>query len=214
MTRTQLLLRIGKPALFVLALVPALLLGLDFLADDLGANPIEEITHRTGRWGLRFLLVTLAVPPLRFITGWSQLITVRRMLGLFAFFYILLHFSTYLVLDQFFYVAGIVEDVAKRPYITVGFTSFVLLIPLAITSTNGWVKRLGGKRWTKLHKLAYVSATGGVLHFLWLVKADTRDPVLYGMVLVLLLGLRVWKNRFGTRRRAGARPRGAQLEAS
>ncbi len=206
MTRTQLVRQVGKPILFLACLIPAALLALDFVADDLGANPIEEITHRTGRWGLRFLLMTLAVTPLRLLSGWSQLIVFRRMLGLFAFFYVLLHFSTYLVLDQFFYIAGIVEDVAKRPYITVGFTSFVLLIPLAVTSTNGWVKRLGGKRWSALHKLAYVAATGGVLHFLWLVKADTRAPVIYGSILVLLLGIRAWKHRVRPRRAPVRRP--------
>ncbi len=213
MTRTQWLTRVGKPVVFLLALAPALLLGLDFATDDLGANPIEEITHRTGRWGLRFLLIALAVTPLRIVTGWSQLVLLRRMLGLFAFFYVLLHFSTYIVLDQFFYLAGIVEDVAKRPYITVGFTSFLLLIPLAITSTNGWVKRLGGKRWTKLHKLAYVAATGGILHYLWLVKADSRDPVVYGTILLVLLGIRAWHNRFGAKRARVKRAR-AQLGTS
>ncbi len=213
MTRTQWLTRVGKPVVFLLALAPALLLGLDFATDDLGANPIEEITHRTGRWGLRFLLIALAVTPLRIVTGWSQLVLLRRMLGLFAFFYVLLHFSTYIVLDQFFYLAGIVEDVAKRPYITVGFTSFLLLIPLAITSTNGWVKRLGGKRWTKLHKLAYVAATGGILHYLWLVKADSRDPVVYGTILLVLLGIRAWHNRFGAKRARVKRAR-AQLRTS
>ncbi len=213
MTRTQWLTRVGKPVVFLLALAPALLLGLDFVTDDLGANPIEEITHRTGRWGLRFLLIALAVTPLRIVTGWSQLVLLRRMLGLFAFFYVLLHFSTYIVLDQFFYLAGIVEDVAKRPYITVGFTSFLLLIPLAITSTNGWVKRLGGKRWTKLHKLAYVAATGGILHYLWLVKADSRDPVVYGTILLVLLGIRAWHNRFGGKR-ARVKRASAQLRTS
>ncbi len=213
MTRTQWLTRVGKPVVFLLALAPALLLGLDFATDDLGANPIEEITHRTGRWGLRFLLIALAVTPLRIVTGWSQLVLLRRMLGLFAFFYVLLHFSTYIVLDQFFYLAGIVEDVAKRPYITVGFTSFLLLIPLAITSTNGWVKRLGGKRWTKLHKLAYVAATGGILHYLWLVKADSRDPVVYGTILLVLLGIRAWHNRFGAKR-ARVKRASAQLRTS
>lgn len=213
MTRTQRFLRVSKPAVFLLALAPAALLGWDFVSDNLGANPIEEITHRTGRWGLRFLLITLAVTPVRLLTGWSQVVLFRRMLGLFAFFYVLLHFSTYVVLDQFFYFAGIIEDVAKRPYITVGFTSFLLLVPLAVTSTNGWVKRLGGKRWANLHKLVYVAATGGVLHFLWLVKADTRDPVVYGSILLALLLVRAWKNRFGTRR-AAAKRAATRLETS
>ena len=179
-----------KPAAFVLCAVPFLLLLYDSATDALGADPINEITHRTGRWRLRFLLITLAVTPLRLLTGWNWLIKYRRMLGLYAFFYVTLHFLTYIVLDQFFGFAHIVEDIAERPYITVGFTSWLLLIPLALTSTDAWVRRLG-KRWGRVHRLVYLAAAGGVLHFLWLVKADLRRPILYGSVLVALLALRL-----------------------
>ena len=206
MNRKQLTLRVVKPAVFLALLVPAVLLLRDALVGNLSANPIEDITHRTGRTGLTILLLSLAVTPLRRIAGWSELVKLRRMVGLLAFFYLSLHFSTYIGLDQFFSFVDIVDDVLNRPYITVGFTSFLLLVPLALTSTNKMVKRLGGKRWVKLHQLVYVAATGGVLHFLWLVKADTRDPVIYGVVLVLLLGFRLVVRRRttlggGTRRR-------------
>ena len=195
MTRSRWFSLVVKPAVFVALLVPAALLVWDGFAGNLGANPIEEITHWTGRWGLTILLLTLALTPLRRVTGWSQFITLRRMVGLFAFFYVLLHFSTYIGLDQFFYFPGIIEDIAERPYITVGFTSFLLLVPLAVTSTNRMVKRLGGRRWVRLHQLVYVAAAGGVLHFLWLVKADMRDPAIYGTVLVILLSFRLWKKK-------------------
>ncbi len=201
--------RLGKPAVFLAALLPALLLVTDTLRDRLGANPIEAITHRTGWWALSLLLVTLAVTPLRRITGWNGVARYRRMLGLFAFTYATLHFLTYLVLDQFFAWSFIVEDVLERPYITVGFTSFVLLIPLAVTSTRGWIRRLGA-RWQRLHRLAYVAAAGGVLHFLWLVKADTREPVLFGIALVTLLVLRLRRRA----RRAAARTSAAPASAS
>jgi len=182
--------RVLKPAVFVLCAVPFVLLLRDAATGGLSADPIEEITHRTGRWGLRFLLITLAVTPARLLTGWNGLIRFRRMLGLFAFFYVTLHFLTYIVLDQFFAFTYIVEDIAERPYITVGFTSWLLLIPLALTSTDAWIRRLG-RRWGKLHRLVYLAAAGGVLHFLWLVKADLRRPILYGSVLVVLLALRL-----------------------
>jgi len=186
--------RVGKPVLFVACLVPFSLLVTDLFQGQLGANPIEEITHRTGDWILILLFITLGITPLRRLTGWGVLIQFRRMLGLFAFFYAVAHFSTYVVFDHFFDLASIVEDIAVRPYVTVGFTSLVLLIPLAVTSTKGWVKRLGGKRWTKLHRLIYVAAAGGVLHFLWLVKADLREPLIYGAILLALLSTRVpWR---------------------
>lgn len=208
--------RVLKPVAFVLCLVPAAWLLVDFLRDNLGANPIEEITHRTGDWALRLLLATLAVTPLRRLTGLNALIRLRRMLGLFAFLYVCLHFSTYLVLDQFFAVAAIAEDVAKRPYITVGFTAFCLLIPLAITSTKGWVQRLGGKRWSALHRLIYVAGAGGVLHYLWLVKGDQATPVYYAAILVVLLAYRVWAGRVKpTKAQSGAMPAsGAPVEAA
>lgn len=188
MNRQQLVSRVLKPAIFIAGLVPLALLVWNATHDALGANPVEAITHATGDWGLRFLLITLCVTPLRRITGWHELVRVRRMLGLFAFFYVCLHFSTYLVLDAFFDLRYILEDITDRTYITLGFTSFCLLIPLAVTSTDAMVRRLGGRRWRLLHRLAYAAATGGVLHFLWLVKADLREPLIYlGILLVLFL---------------------------
>jgi sulfoxide reductase heme-binding subunit YedZ len=186
MTQQQLVTRVLKPVMFVLALMPLALLVWNALHDGLGANPVEAITFETGDWGLRFLLITLCVTPLRRITGWQPLARVRRMLGLFAFFYICLHFLTYIVLDAFFDFYYILEDITERTYITLGFTSFLLLIPLAVTSTNAMVRRLGGQRWRRLHRLAYAAAAGGVLHFLWLVKADLREPLIYLVILLLL----------------------------
>ncbi|MGH7844040.1 MAG: sulfite oxidase heme-binding subunit YedZ [Candidatus Binatia bacterium] len=179
-----------KSMVFLLCLLPLVLLGWDGYTDNLGANPIETITRATGKWTLNLLLVTLAITPLRKISGWQSLIKFRRMLGLFAFFYACLHFTTYVWLDQFFEIPSMVKDIVKRPFITVGFASFALLIPLAVTSTSGMIRRLG-KRWKQLHRLVYASATGGVLHFLWLVKADIRRPVLYGGILALLLACRL-----------------------
>ncbi len=153
--------------------------------------PRGRVTHTTGDWTLSLLLVTLSVTPLRKLLGVPALIKFRRMLGLFAFFYACLHFTTYIWLDKFFNFHEMLVDVAKRKFITVGFTAFVLLIPLALTSTKGWIRRLGGKRWQALHRLIYVSAIAGVIHYLWLVKADIRKPMEYGAVLALLLGYRV-----------------------
>ena len=180
-----------KPLVFAVAVTPAAVLLWRGATDGLGANPIEAITLFTGRWTLRLLLITLAVTPLRRVTGWHQVIQFRRMLGLFTFFYATLHFTTYVVLDQFFAWGFILKDIAKRPYITVGFTAFVFLIPLAITSTKGWIRRLG-RRWQVLHRLVYVSAVCGVVHFFWKVKADTRDPFIYAAILAGLLGVRLW----------------------
>jgi sulfoxide reductase heme-binding subunit YedZ len=162
------------------------------VTDNLGANPIKEITEQTGLWTLRFVLITLAVTPVRRLTGWHKVIQLRRMLGLFAFFYGMLHFMTYVWLDQFFMVEEILADVVARPFITVGFVSFGLLIPLAVTSTTTMIKRLGGKWWQRLHRTVYVIGLGGVVHYLWLVKADVRSPLTYGGLLALLLGYRVW----------------------
>ena len=179
-----------KPFVFFACSFPAILLVWDAFTGGLGVNPIEDITHRTGDWALRFLLVTLAVTPLRRLAGWHTLIRFRRMLGLFAFFYAVLHFSTYLVFDHFFDLLLIIDDVAERKYVTAGFVGFVLMIPLAVTSTRGWIRRLG-KRWTSLHRLVYASAIAGVVHFLWLVKIDIGEPLVYAAVLTLLLGVRV-----------------------
>lgn len=184
-----------KPLLFVAALVPLALLAERALNDNLGANPIETINRYTGDWTLRFLLITLAITPLRKLSGWHLVIRLRRMLGLFAFFYACLHFLSWIWLDQYFDLNAILKDVAKRPFITLGFTCFVLLIPLAVTSTNAMVRRLGGRRWQLLHRLVYFIATGGVIHFLWLVKSDITQPLIYGLLLAALLGFRLWDSR-------------------
>jgi sulfoxide reductase heme-binding subunit YedZ len=181
-----------KTVVFMLALLPLAKLGVAAFQDALGANPIEKITRTTGYWTLTFLLATLAATPLRRILGWLWLIRLRRMLGLFAFFYGCLHFSTYLVLDQFFDWQGILKDIIKRPYITVGFPAFLLMTPLAATSTKAMIKRLGGKRWQALHRLVYVCAIGGVVHYWWLVKKDLTNPVTFALLLALLLGIRVY----------------------
>ena len=184
-----------KPAAFIACLIPSAQLAYKAYTGDLGVNPIEFITHFTGSWALIFLLASLSVTPLRKISRWNELIKFRRMLGLFAFFYAVLHFSTYIVLDHFFDFQRIAKDILKRPYVTVGFTAFVLMIPLAITSTAGMIRRLG-KRWQQLHRLVYVAAIAGVIHFYWQVKADIRRPLQYGSVLAILLGYRLfvkWK---------------------
>ena len=180
----------ARALLFVLCLLPLAIIFFDGFTGGLEAEPVKDITHRTGWWALTLLLATLAVSPLRRLTGWNPLIKARRMLGLFAFFYATLHLLIYFGLDQLFSVAYIGEDILERPYITVGFTAWLLLVPLAVTSTRGWIRRLG-KRWTKLHRLIYVCAALGVLHFYWLVKADTREPLLFAAVLALLLAFRL-----------------------
>jgi methionine sulfoxide reductase heme-binding subunit len=178
-----------KAALFVIFLIPLARLIYFGLTDGLGANPIEFITRSTGTWTLVGLLTTLSVTPLRRLSGQNWLIRIRRLLGLFAFFYASLHFTTYIWLDQFFDPRSIAKDIVKRPFITVGFTAFVLLLPLAFTSTNAMMKRLG-RTWQRLHRLVYLIATLGVMHYLWLVKKDITSPLIYGTVLCLLLLLR------------------------
>lgn len=185
--------RILKPVVFLLSLLPFSLLLWKAYTGDLSANPIKDITEETGIWTLRFLMITLSITPLRKITGWARFARFRRMVGLFAFFYGFLHFTTYIYLDQFFAFDEIIKDVAKRPFITVGFTAFVLMIPLAVTSPNRVVKWIGGKRWTLIHRLVYIVATAGVIHYLWLVKADTIRPLRYGAVLSILLIYRLWE---------------------
>ena len=181
-----------KAPVFVAALIPLLWLTWGAFTDNLGANPIDVITDETGTWTLRFLVLTLAVTPLRRLSGWNGAIRFRRMLGLFAFFYGSLHFLTYLWLDQFFELDEIVKDIAKRPFITVGFSAFVLMLPLALTSTTGWIRRLGGRRWQAIHRLVYVSAALGVVHYWWLVKSDVSRPLRYGLIVGALLGVRLW----------------------
>ncbi len=163
------------------------------MTGGLGANPIEAITHTTGDWTLRFLLVTLAVTPLRWVTGWNPIVRYRRMVGLFAFFYGSLHFLAYAVLDHFFALDSMLEDVVTRRYVTAGFVGFVLMIPLAVTSTQAMIRRLGGRRWRVLHRFVYASAIAGVVHYLWLVKIDVRPPLIYALILSLLLAARLWR---------------------
>ena len=185
---------IVKPLLFVLCLLPFSLLVIDALNNNLGTNPVETLTHETGLWALRFLLITLSVTPLRRLIKISWLIKLRRMLGLFVFFYATLHFTTYIWLDQFFDWAEILVDIPKRPFITIGFVSFVLLIPLAITSNNAMQRRLK-KKWLILHKLVYVIPVLVIVHFMWSLKADYSEPAVYALVFTLLMLLRVMNKR-------------------
>lgn len=180
-----------KALAHLLALLPAGLLVRDALGDRLGADPVAAITHGTGDWALRMLLLSLAMTPLRKLTGQAWPIRFRRLVGLYAFFYACLHLSTYLVLDLQGYWPQIFDDIVKRPFMTVGFSAWLLLLPLALTSTRGWIRRLG-RRWGQLHKLVYLAAVLAVLHFLWLVKSDLREPLIYAGVLAVLLGLRLW----------------------
>jgi sulfoxide reductase heme-binding subunit YedZ len=200
-----------KPVVFLAALGPVTWLVWAALTNNLSANPLSDLTNETGTWTLRFLCITLAVTPLRRLTGWNVVIRFRRMTGLFAFFYGTLHFLTYAIVDRYagldltngYFNASVVrelvksvgEDIYKRPFITVGFTAFSLMVPLALTSTSGMIRRLGGKRWNRLHRLVYVSAAAGVVHYWWLVKADVRRPLAYGVVVATLLLFRVWWSR-------------------
>lgn len=167
-------------------------------SNALGADPVAEIEHRLGLWALRFLMLTLAITPLRQLTGWNVLVRFRRMLGLYAFAYASLHFATYLGLDLRGYWSQVVADIVKRPYITVGFLAWLLLVPLAVTSTKGWIRRLG-RNWARLHKAVYLIAVLAVLHFWWLVKSDVREPALYAAIAAVLLGWRAWKAWRGRR---------------
>jgi sulfoxide reductase heme-binding subunit YedZ len=199
----------ARAVLFVVCLLPLARLALGEASHTLGANTVEVITRSTGTWTLGFLLITLGVTPLRKLTGWNWLPGLRRMFGLFAFFYAALHFTTYFWLDHSFDLSAIFKDVVKRPFISVGFASFLLLIPLAATSTDAMLKRLGARNWRRLHRAIYLVAAGGVVHFWWLVKYDITEPVVYADVLVVLLGARLLIVVRARRRRAGepaARP--------
>lgn len=182
--------KIIKPVLFIVLLLPLAFLAYRFYSEGFGANPIETINRYTGDWALRILLATLVFSPLIRITRWNNIIQYRRMFGLFAFFYVCVHLSSYIGLDQYFDFAAIIDDVFKRPFITAGFSAFILLIPLAITSTNKMVERLQ-YRWIQLHKLVYLIAMLAVLHYWWMVKVDTREPMIYAIILAILLGIRV-----------------------
>ncbi len=203
-----------KFPVFVACLVPLGQLGWRALHGDLTANPIEYITHQTGDWTIIFVVITLAVTPARKLLRLPELIRFRRMLGLFAFFYGLLHFSTWIGLDNFFAWSDMLHDVRKRPFITVGFTGFALMIPLAVTSTAGWIRRLGGKRWLALHRLIYATAVCGVVHYYWLVKSDVRKPVFYGVLVTLLLLFRVGIWFFARRGKATAASARQELSAA
>jgi len=184
---------VGKPVVFLLCLLPAALVVTDAfeLTGRLGANPVEEILDRFGNWGLRMIMITLTVTPLRRITGWNWLARFRRMLGLFAFFYILMHFLTWLILDQGVLLSAILEDLTERPFITIGFAALLLLIALAATSTDGMRRRLG-RRWQVLHNAVYAIALLGVWHYWWQVKKDVTEPLIYAAILAVLLGARLW----------------------
>ncbi len=191
MNKNRVMERSAKPAVFLLCLLPLTLLAWKTYSGDLSANPIDDITDTTGRWTLRILLLSLAVRPVRQITGFGKIIRFRRMLGLFAFFYSVLHVSVYVVLDYFFDFGAILREIPERPFVAAGFTAFVLMIPLAVTSTKKWIGRLGGERWQLLHRLVYASAVGGVLHYLWVKKVVEVGPVAYAVALLLLLGYRI-----------------------
>lgn len=193
-----------KVAVFLLCLVPLAILVWRGLHGSLTANPIEFVTHATGDWTIRFLIITLAITPLRKLLRLPQLIRFRRMLGLFAFFYAFLHFSMWIGVDKFFDWTEMMKDVQKRRFITVGFTGFVLMIPLAITSTAGWIRRLGGRRWQWLHRAIYVSAIAGVIHYYWLVKSDVRKPLQYAFLVGILLAWRLGSWLYGRGKRIAA----------
>jgi sulfoxide reductase heme-binding subunit YedZ len=199
---------IGKPLVFLLCLTPfALVVGDAFeITGRLGANPIEEIQDRFGIWGIRFIMMTLAVTPLRRITGWSWLVRFRRMLGLFTFFYVLMHFLNWLILDQGLLLSAILEDLTERPFITLGFTALVLLSAMAVTSTNGMRRRMG-RNWDKLHYSAYAVGVLGVWHYWWQVKKDTSDAWIYALILAVLLGYRLWWKHRHQKKTGAARGR-------
>jgi sulfoxide reductase heme-binding subunit YedZ len=196
LNRLQQIRLIWKPLVFLTCLLPFLLVVTDAfeITGRLGANPIEEIMDRFGNWSLRFILITLAVTPLRRLTGWNWLARFRRMLGLLTFFYVLMHFLTWLVLDQGLLMSAVIEDIAERPFITIGFTAFLLLTTLAATSTNG-IRRRMGRRWQTLHNAAYLIGILGVWHYWWQVKKDITEPLIYALILALLLGYRLIRYR-------------------
>lgn len=201
--------RVASATVFLAALLPLLLLAHDAWRDALGANPVEAIQHRTGIWALNLLLASLAITPLRRLTGWNQLVRWRRMIGLFAFLYATLHVLAFLGLDLDFHLGALAGEVIERPWITAGMTAWLLLLPLAVTSTKGWVRRLGGRRWQLLHRLIYVAAGAASLHFLLAVKRDISRPLAYISILVILLGMRLWW-RVDSRMKRRATPRSVQ----
>jgi sulfoxide reductase heme-binding subunit YedZ len=204
-----------KPALYLAAIVPGAWAVAALATGQVDGDQVKYLQHVTGTTVLVTLCLTLAVTPLRRLTGWNEIVRTRRLLGLTAFWYALLHFLTYVVFDQSLSPADIAEDVGKHPWVLVGFSSFLLLIPLAVTSTTGWVRRLGGRRWAQLHRLIYPAAVGGVLHYLWLVKKDVRTPLWFAVVLAGLFAARVWAGRTGARRtERGMRPVRVERDAA
>jgi len=206
----------AKVTVFLVSMMPFVALCMRAVRGDLGANPVEFLQHATGDWTLRFLVFTLAITPFRKVLNLPELIRFRRMLGLFAFFYVCLHFLTYLGPDQSFDLSAMWKDVYKRPFITVGFAAFVLLIPLAITSTTGWIRRLGGKRWQQLHRVIYAAAILGVIHYYWLVKSDVRKPLFYGALFGVLFLWRLgnWISKRGLTAPAQSSPQRAPATPS
>ena len=194
-------LKLVKVIMHVLCLLPLVRLIYCFYTNDLTANPVEFITHSTGTWALAILLISLTITPLRKIKKLNWLISLRRMIGLYSFFYASLHFLTYIVFDLNFNFSGVAKDIAKRPFITIGFAAFVLILPLAITSNKFSIRKLTGKRWNQLHWLVYPAAILGIVHFYWLVKSDVRQPVIYGVILILLFGVRMIGKYLGRQRR-------------
>jgi sulfoxide reductase heme-binding subunit YedZ len=229
-TQTQAIRFIAKPVVFVAALGPLGWLVWAALTGNLSANPLSDLTNETGVWAIRFICISLAVTPLRRVTGWNWVIKFRRMLGLYAFFYGSLHFLIYVIVDRFAgldFPDGIVswttvrnlamsvgEDIYKRPFITIGFTTLMLLLPLAVTSTAGWIRRLGGKRWNALHSLVYVAAITAVIHYYWLVKADVSRPLGYAAVVAVLLGFRIVWSRMKKSATVRRQPTGTAAHAS
>ncbi len=196
MPSTNTVRRVYKPIVFILCLIPLMQLmagAFGIAGVSLGADPVARLLHELGEWALRFLVITIAVTPLRFMLGQPWLMNFRRMFGLYAFTYVLLHFLVWLILDQGMYWPGILEDIARRPFITIGFAALVLLIPLAVTSTNKMMRHLG-KRWQKLHKLVYIIVPLGVWHYYWLVKKDVTEPLIYAGITAFLLGYRLWRH--------------------
>ncbi|HEX2251196.1 MAG TPA: protein-methionine-sulfoxide reductase heme-binding subunit MsrQ [Gemmatimonadales bacterium] len=205
MTRAAIITRVVKPVLYVAALVPLAYLLVALFSGWVMGDQVKFMQHVTGDTVLVCLLLTLAITPVRRLTGWNEIIRVRRLIGLTAFWYACLHLTTYLVFDQSLSISDIAADIMEHPWVLVGFAAFLCLVPLAITSTNGWIRRLGGKRWQRLHRLVYVAAIAGVLHYLWLVKKDVSAPLTYGAVLLVLFAIRIWVARGGTKPHAASR---------
>ncbi len=191
MTRKQALKWVAKPIVFMLCLLPAILLAYNFFTGGLSFNPIDDVTDISGRWTLRMLLITLAVTPLRRITGFNDLIRFRRMTGLFTFFYAMIHISIFVVFDFFFDFPAMFRDIPQRPFITAGFIAWVTMVPLAVTSTTGWIRRLGGRRWQAIHRIIYITAIAGATHYFWNDKITEPGPVAYILVVIVLLGFRL-----------------------